>query len=223
MRPGMTRLTLAEEVMLISLDDDSGAAKDRMGAEWALAGAVLVELVMAGRVEMGDDRAWVVDQNPLGVPHLDHALAAIAEKGPSVKIRTCLERSRKGIIAGTTASLVERGLVREEKKKVLGLFPVTRYPESEGSAEDELRQRLAKVVLEGAEPDERTASLVALLRGARLQKLAFPGEDRRTVDKRMEEIADGQWVQPAVRKALDGAQAVIIAVVVTATAGGAAS
>jgi hypothetical protein len=216
----MTRLTLAEEVMLLSLDDDSGAAKERAGAHWALAGAALVELVLAGRVEVEDDRAKVVDASPLGVPHLDTALASIAEKGPELKVKRALERA-KCVHDRTTESLISRGLVREEKKKVLGLFPVTRYPEADGAAETELRERLASVVLRGADPDERTASLVALIRGAKLGKLAFPGEDRRQVDTRMEEIAKGQWVQPAVRRAIDQAEAIIIAVVVTTTAGAA--
>lgn len=213
----MTRLTLAEEVMLLSLDDESGAAKEKAGAEWALAGAVLVELVLAGRVTVQGDTAEIVDDTPLGVPHLDTALAAIAEKGPSLKVRSCLERSRKDVANATTGSLVERGLIRKEQKKVLGLFPVTRYPEADGSAEVELRQRLTAVVVDGADPGERTAALVALLHGARLQKPAFPDGDRRAVDARMEEIAQGQWVQPAVRRAIDEAQAVIMAIVVSTT------
>ncbi|THA24806.1 GPP34 family phosphoprotein [Streptomyces sp. RKND-216] len=217
----MTRLTLAEEVMLLSLDDDSGAAKAKDGTHWALAGGALVELVLAGRVEVEDDRAKVVDASPLGVPHLDTALAAIVEKGPELKVKKAMERA-KCVREGTTESLIARGLVREEKKKVLGLFPVTRYPEADGAPEEELRARLGAVVLRGDDPDERTASLVALIRGAKLGKLAFPGEDRRKVDSRMEEIAKGQWVQPAVRRAIDQAEAIIIAVVVSSTGAGAA-
>lgn len=211
----MRQLTLAEEVMLLSLDDDTGAGRQKEGAAWALAGGALVELVLAGRLEVGDERLEVVDGSPLGVPHLDGALAAVGDEGTSLKTRTGLERVRKGIADATTHALVERGLLREERKKVLGLFPVTRYPEADGAPEEALRRRLAAVVLEGADPDERTAALVALLHGARLRALAFPGEDGRAVEQRMKHIAEGQWVQPAVRRALDEAQAVIAAVVVT--------
>lgn len=218
----MNRLTLPEEVMLLSLDDDSGAGKDKESARWALAGGVLVELVTAGRLEVDGKTMTVVDTATTGFAHLDAALAAIAEKGPELKVRAGLDRARRAASDATTRSLVERGLIREETKKVLGLFPVTRYPEADGTAETELRQRLADVVLDGADPDERTAALVALLHGARLHRLVFAKRDRRVVDRRMAEIADGQWVQPAVRRAIDEATAVLTAVVVGAATAGAA-
>ncbi len=74
--------------------------------------------------------------------------------------------------------LLERGLVREEKKRVWGVFPTRRYPEADGSVERELRDTLASVVHEGAEPDERTAALLGLLHGAGLQNWLSPTRRR---------------------------------------------
>jgi hypothetical protein len=214
----MTGLTLSEEVMLLSLDDESGATKAQTNIGWAAAGGVLVELTLAGRIDVAEDRVTVVDPAPTGMPHLDGQLARIADQGRPVAVKDCLRRAAKDAADGATQALVDRGLLREEKKRILGLFPVHRYPEVDGAGEAELRRRLTRVVVEGAEPDERTASLVALLHGARLRGLAFPQrEGRKEIEARMARIADGQWVQPAVRRAIEQAQQVMMAVIVSTT------
>lgn len=215
----MTTLTLSEEIMLLSLDDDSGAAKEQTGVGWAAGGGVLVELTLAGRVEIGDDRVTVVDSAPTGLPYLDEQLTRIAEHGRPWKVKDCLRAAAKDAAGGATQALVDRGLLREEKKRILGLFPTRRYPEVDGADEAEVRARLTRVVLQGAEPDERTASLVALLHGARLRSLVFPQrEGRKEIEARMAGIAEGQWVQPAVRRAIDQAQAAMAAIIVTTAA-----
>ncbi|MCF6525559.1 GPP34 family phosphoprotein [Streptomyces sp. JJ36] len=217
----MTHVTLGEELVLLSLDDDSGAGRDESSVAWAVAGAVLVELALAGRTEVRDDAVVVTDRSPVGVGYLDAELARLAEREEPPAVRKVLEQARKEAPEGATRTLVERGLVRDESRKVLGLFPVRRFPEAEGSVETEVRRRLDAVVRHGAEPDGRTAALVALLHGARLQRLAFGSADRRRVQERMKEIAEGQGVPAAVRKAVDHAQAVLTVVATTAATTGA--
>jgi hypothetical protein len=214
----MTTLTLSEEVMLLSLDDDSGAAKERGNVGWAAGGGVLVELTLAGRVDIRENKVGVQDSAPTGVPYLDDQLARVVEHGRPWKVQDCLRAVSKDAADGATQALVDRGVLREEKKKVLGLFPTRRYPEVDGAGEEEVRGRLDRVVVQGADPDERTAALVALLHGARLRGLAFPQrEGRKQVEARMAQIADGQWVQPAVRRAIDQAQAAMTAIMVATT------
>jgi hypothetical protein len=95
---------------------------------------------------------------------------------------------------------------------VLGVFPVRRFPETDGTVERELRARLGDVVLRGAEPDDRSAGLVALLHGAKLHRLAFPDLPRREVAPRMREISEGQWAGASVRKAIREMEAAMTAV-----------
>jgi hypothetical protein len=146
--------------------------------------------------------------------------SAIVGKDEPAKAKDWINQVKRDAVAGATQGLIAKGLVREEKKKVLGLFPVRRYPEADGSVEAAIRQRLDAVVLRGATPDERTASLVALLHGAKLHRLAFPHADARRVEAAMESVSHGQWSATAVRqvmKAAEDALAAIIAVTVTTT------
>ncbi|MFD3522603.1 GPP34 family phosphoprotein [Streptomyces sp. NPDC058653] len=208
--------TLGEQLLLLSLDDESGIEKAPANVAYAIAAASLVELALAGRIEVDGEQVTVRDAAPVGDPTVDAALADIAgwEKTRARATKEWIEHLRRGAVDGTTKSLVAKGLLREEKKKVLGLFPVRRYPEADGSVEAALRRRLDEVVLRGAAPDERIASLVALLHGAKLHGLLYEKERLATARTNMEAIAHSRWAAPAVRQAVKAAEDALTAIVV---------
>ncbi|MDX3671836.1 GOLPH3/VPS74 family protein [Streptomyces europaeiscabiei] len=105
--------------------------------------------------------------------------------------------------------MVDKGLIREEKRRVLLVFRTTRYPEADGTVESALRGRLAEVVLEGVEPDPRTAALISLLHHGDLHTLAFPDADSEEspARRRMTEIAERHWADPALRRMAETAAA----------------
>lgn len=213
------RVTLGEEIMLLSLDDESGTSKDRSSTGWGVAGGILLDLALAGRVAVADGRLTVVDRSPTGVPLLDGRLERIADwagSGSRKKASDWLAKDQAKAVGSAVESLCERGLVTEERVRLLGLFPVRRYPEADGSVERELRERLVSVVVDGAEPDDRTSGLIALLHAARLYRQAFPELPRKRVEPRMAEIAEGNWAGDSVRGAIRDVQAAV-AVVTTIT------
>ncbi|MGI5355823.1 GOLPH3/VPS74 family protein [Streptomyces sp. CA-252508] len=208
-------VTLAEEIALLSLDDESGAARERSSAGWAVAGGILLELAMAGRITVTDGRLSVADTTPTGTALLDGRLAQLEEwtrRKNRRKVSEWLTKDQSKAVAATVESLCERGLVVEERSKMLGLFPVRRYPEADGSVERELRARLTSVVVHGADPDDRTSGLVSLLHAAKLDRLAFPDVPRKLVTPRMAKIADGQWAGDGVREAIRNMQAAMVAI-----------
>lgn len=208
-------ITLAEEVVLLSLDEESGVARQRMAAGWAVAGGILLELVMAERVLVTGRYLELRGTAPTGERLLDGRIALIEAwlRGRSKRrVTDWLAKDQAKAVGAALESLCERGIVAAEEHKVLGVFPQRRYPEADGSVERELRERLRAVVLEGAEPDGRTAGLIALLHSAKLHRLAFPDRPARLVAPRMGEIAAGQWAGEGVRAAIRDMQAAMAAV-----------
>lgn len=59
--------------------------------------------------------------------------------------------------------LVERGFIRRESKRMLGVFRTTRLPTDDMRHESELRRRVCAVLERGESPDTRTAAVIALL------------------------------------------------------------
>ncbi|MFJ2474505.1 GPP34 family phosphoprotein [Streptomyces sp. NPDC087659] len=209
------RVTLAEEITLLSLDDESGVAKERQAAGWAVAGGILLELVLAGRVSVEDGRLGVTDASPTGTALLDgrlEQLASWAKDGRRRKMGDWLANDQPKAVTAKIESLCARDVVAEERHRTLGIFPVRRYPEADGAVERELRDRLTSVVVDGADPDDRTSGLVALLHGAGLHRPAFPDVPRKQVEPRMAKIADGHWAGSGVRDAIRTMQAAMTAI-----------
>ncbi|MER6916509.1 GPP34 family phosphoprotein [Streptomyces sp. NPDC000594] len=180
------------------------------------AGPTLVELVLAGRITVDPDGSVsVTDPAPVGHPSLDTALTDIVGWNKPGKVTAWIQHLKKDAVAAAGQGLLDKGLVREETKKVLGFFPVRRYPEADGSVEAAVRARLDAAVLHDGSPDARTAGLIALLHGAKLAPLAFPDADRSQVESRMAVLAQGQWAAPAVRQAIEATRQALTAIVTT--------
>ncbi|MFE6905116.1 GOLPH3/VPS74 family protein [Streptomyces erythrochromogenes] len=215
-----TTITLAEELMLLSLDDESGAVRQRQSVAPALAGAILLELVLAERVSISGKHLELRSTEPTGEPLLDGRLRLIETWMRGLRRRRVADWLMKDYMKSTNPVLErlgERGLVAEQVRKVLGVFPQRRYPEVDGTVERALRERLAAAVLGNARPDDRTAGLIALLHGAKLHRLAFPDHSPAAVKPRMAEIADSQWAAEGVRAAIRDMQAAMV-VIMAATA-----
>ncbi|WP_405450877.1 GPP34 family phosphoprotein [Streptomyces erythrochromogenes] len=214
-----TTITLAEEIMLLSLDDESGVVRQRQSVAPALAGALLLELVLAERVSISGKHLELRSTETTGEPLLDGRIRLIETWMRGLGRRRVTDWLMKDYIKATgpvLERLGERGLVAEQVRKVLGVFPLRRYPEADGAVERALRERLATAVLGNARPDDRTAGLIALLHGAKLHRLAFPDHSPAAVKPRMAEIADGQWAAEGVRAAIRDMQAAMM-LITTAT------
>jgi hypothetical protein len=223
---------LAEDLLLLLLDDDTGKVTASTHLDQALGGAALVELALSGSLEVRkEDRFWasakvhVVDDAP--VP--DDALLADKQAMVAAKERTAQDlvgRLGKGMKAAVLERLVDRRIVERREDKALGLFPRHRWPAVDSHHEDDVRRRLTAVLVEGAAPDERTAGLVALLAAVdQAHRVVERGSvSARDVKRRAKEVADGDWAAAAVRDADQAAQAAMVAVIAAgATASSAGS
>ncbi|MFI6921341.1 GPP34 family phosphoprotein [Nonomuraea spiralis] len=206
-------VTIAEELLLLAYSEDEG--KQLIGVtqlDPALGGAILAELAAAGRVELADDKVTVKDRTPLGDEELDATLARMAEDGKARKPAWWVQRVQSAKLRKRLLTrLAGAGVLAEEHGKVLGIFPTTRWPEADPSVEADVRERVT-ATLAGAEPDVRTAMLIAIMHAAKLDRKAFPGADR----ARVKEIAEGEWAGAAVAKTIAAINAAIAVTASTA-------
>ena len=216
--------SLPEELLLLALDDEKGSVvfAASTALEFGLAGAELAELSLAGRVAVEDGKLRVLETGATGDDALDAAVARIAGSRRARSAQHWVSSSPAGQ-KRYLARLTEHGAVRRERRELLGVLPVTRHPAT-GAVEPELRTRLRAVVLEGAEPDERTRVLLALVRACSLEKELFERGERRAAKARIAELTRDDALAGAVGKAVAASTAAVAAAVVAATsAGGAAA
>ncbi|MGE5636412.1 MAG: GOLPH3/VPS74 family protein [Nocardioidaceae bacterium] len=205
-------LTLAERLLLLALDD-AGRDRTSTGVEPGLAGALLLELVRDGRLAEVDGKLAPVDAGP-GHALLDAALDTIRESGKRRDAKGWvrrLGRELRPLKARVATSLVERGVLGQERRRLLGVLPRTRFPQRDPEPERALRERLGAVLLGEREPDEDDALLVALLPPFDLVKQLVPKERRHEAKRRAKAIGDGGATGRAVASAVRDAQAAVLA------------
>jgi hypothetical protein len=192
-------VTIAEEVLLLAHEETTGKPLvNSIQLDVAVGGAILAELAVRGRIDLDDKRVVVLDRTPCEHEELDGTLDRIAGEAKRRKPEWWISKLQSAKLRKRLlARLTEHGVLDEQRSKVLGLFPLTRYPERDASIEREIRERVQRA-LDGAEPDERVIVLIAVLRACNLDRKAFPGAGR----QRVKEIAEGDWVGPAVAKTI---------------------
>ena len=215
--------TLAEDLLLLLLEDETGRLiTDGTSTDHALAGAVLVDLVNAGRVAEEAKKLHVMDTSTLDEPVLEAGLTRLAEKAP-VKPQRAVEVLTKDVRDAVLEQLEGRGLIRREKSRVLGLFPRTSWPAVDSAHENSVRAELTAALVGGERPSERAGTLIALLHAINVVPKVVEG-DKKALKARAKEISEGDWASAAVRKSVQAVQAgVTAAVMVATTAGGTGS
>lgn len=211
---------IAEEVLLLAYSEDEGrllVGSSELDA--ALGGSLLAELAVNGRIDLADKRVTVLDPTPLGDEELDGVLARMAADPRKRKPEWWISRFQTAKLRKRLLTrLTGRGVLSEEQRKVLGIFPSTRYPERNPSVERDIRERVQSV-LSGADPDQRVAVLIALLHAAGIDRKAFPGISK----KRVKEITEGAWAGEAVAKAIAAVNAAVMSAVIAGVVAGSVS
>ncbi|WP_072810648.1 GOLPH3/VPS74 family protein [Rhodococcus zopfii] len=211
---------LAEDLLLVLLDDESGKAiVDGSQLPRVLAGAVLLELALAGTVTPALEGAvvrkgrLVVRPDPAPAdPVLADATRRLADAKP-MKPASAIEKLAKGLQDTLLERIADRGWVREDRGRILGLFPTRRWPAVDESHERNVRAELRAALVDGLTPSPRTAALVSMLSAVSAAPKIFPDADKRAVKRRAEEIAEGEWAGAAVRRAVEAVNAAMIAAV----------
>ncbi len=214
-------MLIAEDLLLLATDDAAGKTTvSSMQLDPALAGAVLMELVILGRVNLeGDGRkARVVATDPTlpGDPVLDLALQTLFDLGPTKPVHA-IGKLAKGLRDRLNDALVERGILRRESGKILGLFPTTRWPAQDQGPEAGIRASVVPALVLGQEPDGRTAAIISVLTAADMLRTVVDRPDHKVAKARGKEIGAGNWATDSVRKVIQEAQAAITTAVMVST------
>ncbi|USQ80867.1 GOLPH3/VPS74 family protein [Ornithinimicrobium faecis] len=205
--PAHSDLLLVDDLMLLLMDDDGASVQGAGTLYYTLGGAVLTELALLGRVEVDDSgvlngpRVTPVGREPLPDPLLQSAFDLVAKK--TQRVQPLLIGIGADLWKVVRDRLVDRGLLRREEKRVLGVFRTTRWPAADAHHEAELRARIRRVLEDGETPDPRTAAIIALLSASgAMPSLRPPLPWTNQTVTRAKEIERGEWGAQAVSTAV---------------------
>ena len=177
----MYELPLADELFLVGHDQYSGKAQISDGAlDTALAGAVLGELVLAGRLSIDDSTIVVVrDQRPHGERVSDAALAEILKQQQAHPVRAWVEYLRDHSRTMVAPRLVHIGMIERVQARSL-LKQTIRYRAIDPLKAAGPQARLRYLLDRPGDLDEQTAVLGSLVLAAGLEFLLGGGSTRQT-------------------------------------------
>lgn len=198
-------MLLAEDLLLLLLDDESGTPQWGLSIDTVLGGALLSELALEDFARLGEkDGFWnsaKVFPNPATAPE-DPLLAAgvriIAEKERSAN--ALVTKLGKGLREQLNERLASAEILQRGEQRVLGIFPRTVWPAVDVAHEREVRQALTAALVQGASPAPRTAALIALLHSVGHAHKVVPadGASTRDIKRRAKQLAEGDWAAKAV-------------------------
>ena len=163
----MTTLTVPEEFLLLTLEDEDGSFID-IPLEYQRAGfvgAAIMELALEGRIDKDIHKVRVVNATPTGNAALDPVLAKISAPGfdtdPDNLINQLIELGDT-VREESLKRLCEKKILVETEGRMLWFLKTRRYPAIGGKEIREVKLRLLEVLLGDGVPDQRDCCLMSL-------------------------------------------------------------
>jgi hypothetical protein len=221
----MRPLSLYEKMMLLALRDEKGTVAFESNHPYAIGGAILAELLLLERVRVTKPKrkkiVEAVSATPIGDPLLDECLERIVDAKRKATPQSWVARfSRiKRLKHRVAERLIERGVLRAEEGKILGIFPTKVYPEADPLPERELVEDLRRAIFTDTnEIEPSTVIAVSPAHRTDLLKMGFEKKRLKERKRRIREIVEGEVAGKAAGDAVEAAQAAVVAIMAASVA-----
>ena len=173
--------------------------------EYALAGAVLMDLALEGRIDTDPERLFVIDPAPLEDDLLDPTLARIVQCPKRCDTRQWIEQMAAhagDIQERSLARLVERGILRREDDRFMWVFQTRRYPMLDNKAVREVKLRIMGVLPGDEIPDPRDIVIISLADACGIFGGILSGRELKGAAQRIAQVRKMDLIGREVSKAV---------------------
>jgi len=215
-------LRLHQQLLLLGLRDEEGTLERRSGMlNLALGGALLTELVQAGRVAVepeGKHFVHLLSEDPVDDEILDDCLQLVAAAKKRRRASAWVSKlgGRPKLRHRIAAQLCRLGVLQDSEDKVLLFFTRKAYPTIDPAPERALVERIRAAVLGEEPPDEELAILIALAYATGLLRVHLTDREIKSRKARLEQIVDQSSVGEATKAAVQAVRAAILVATTTA-------
>ncbi|NIM10803.1 MAG: hypothetical protein GTO45_02350 [Candidatus Aminicenantes bacterium] len=217
-------LRLAEELLLIALDDEKGTiiSSASLAIGYGLAGAILMEMAENKKIEMDGKKLKLVNPGLTGDFVIDRVVEMISKSKKDRTLQHWVSQigyKIKDIKEKLLEDLINKVILEKKEGKVLWIFTTKKYPTRYDKPENLVRKRIIDIVMNQGEADSRSLMLISLIEACELTKEVFRDkEEYKIAKKRIKELAAGDMVNKAIHEAVQAIQAAIMASVAAAAA-----
>lgn len=194
-------LRLVEEIVLLLLHDSGRFIHaPSWSLDYAIAGAVLMDLAVENRIDTDLEHLILVDGTPVGDSLLDPTLAEIAV-GEKQDTHFWVGQTAQRALAireEALSRLVEHGILEKQEDRFLWVFRSRRYPLIDGKAEREVKQRIMGVLFSDEIPDPRDVMLIALADACDIFKELLSHRELERASERIELVSNLDLISQAM-------------------------
>ena len=204
-------MRFAEEILLLLLNEDTGyfAPVPEWKMSCALAGGVLMDLALENRIDSDLHTITLIDPTPTGDELLDPVLDEIANdsevRSPQYWVERTARRAEQ-ISDLAFDRLVEQGVLDFDSGGFWSLSRNVsrsgRYPIADGSAREEVKVRITRMLLSDEIPDPRDIAIVGLLNNCGGVQTLLDEEEYELAEKRIELLSGMDLIGRTIGEAI---------------------
>ena len=200
-------MRFAEEIMLLLLEAKGGRFMDTPSVflDYALAGAVLMDLALEGRIDTDPERLFVIDKTPLEDDLLDPTLDRIVQSAETQKTSYWITQTAnyaKDIHERSLVRLVERGILEQECDRFMWVFQTRRYSIIDNKALREVKSRIMGILFSEEIPDARDVVLISLCNECGIFRSILSTQQLNGVAQRINQVRKMDLISRGVSRAL---------------------
>jgi len=194
-------LNIPEKLFILSVEDDRGkiSSNAQSTLPYGLAGAFLAELALTHKIYLDDNRLGLANATPTGDGLSDEILSNIAAEEKHRRISHWVDViARKRTVRRVAERLVERGVIRIEKKHFFWVIPYEIYPGVDASAKFSVKRHLRAFVFAGELAVPQDIALLSLLKACGLLRFLFTRDERKLASQKVGNLVAGEPFGQAV-------------------------
>ncbi|HVP22127.1 MAG TPA: GPP34 family phosphoprotein [Anaerolineaceae bacterium] len=212
-------LTLAEELFLLTMNEkkSSVAVSSAQALPAALVGAMLLDLIIEGKIELIDgERVGLAKGVPSENKYLNHILEKITTARKPKKLLYWTEAfslKPKKLEKELVKSLIAKKILKIKKKKLIWVIPFIDYSQEDASAKFWRKRHLRAIILAGEKVDPQSAALLSLLKACGLLDHLFTIDEIKYAGNRAEELFIDQSLDPVYIEMIKRVSAIAASVI----------
>ena len=214
--PSPLPLTLLEEFLLLALNDQTGQLHTLAPStlDYAVSGAVLMDLTLRNHIDNDLRDMFVVDQSPTGDDILDPALqimslAPVLTPHPIAYWLRLFADEGEAFREKALRRLETRGIIRRQDQKILWIFGTRRYPLVENKELREVKRRILGVILSDDIPSAHDVMLTSLAEFCGLFRHILSPHEAENAQARITQVIRMDLIGQAVAKSVAAIDSVL--------------
>lgn len=196
------QLSFYEKYVLLTIDDDKGNVVHSSAKTQGFAGAVLIELINVGLVEVSE-KIIMVKATHTTDPILSEAHTLLTEQNKSVtidKVINLFASRLTKLFDEVITGLIDKNILTLSEEKLLWVFTLKRYPTSDPKPEMLVKKRLRQIVLEKVHPDSEEIQLLGLVQALDLHRQIFVKDEIKEAKRTIKTLLKDTPVSKSVHK-----------------------